>query len=82
MARLKQTKSPFPSLRRLRRSPCNPLKSLAELCCGGAEVHVQVIEIIAEALRNVLSPITPYELPQRFEALRSSFPVGSQWGRS
>jgi len=46
-------------LRRLRRLPRNPLKSFAELCCGSAEVALQVIEIIAEVLRNVVSPNTP-----------------------
>ena len=76
MARLRPLKTGLLGLRRLRKSPCKPLKSLAGMSCGSAEVPVQVIEIIAEVLRNVVPPIPPYELPQRVRALRSSFRKG------
>jgi hypothetical protein len=81
MARLTRPKNPAADVAEVRRFTCNRLKSLAEMFCGGAEVAMQVIEIIAEVLRNVVPPIPPYELPQRAVALRSSFRKGSKRGR-
>ena len=38
---------------------------------------MQALENITEALRNVVPPIPPYELPERVNALRRSFGPGS-----
>jgi hypothetical protein len=81
MARLTRSQNRAADVAEVRKSLRNPLKSLAEMFCGGAEVVMQVIEIIAEVLRNVVPPIPPYELPQRAEALRSSFRKGSKRGQ-
>ena len=65
-------------LRRLRKFTANPLKSLCEDVLRRLRRFIAKSLIFLAKVCEAKVPHTPYELPQRFSALRSSLQEGSE----